>query len=141
METLRFFLGSGWLIVWYLAFYALAVIPCLLFLGYFRRSRKFGPGEGLMVSYAVASTLLLLASIINAFLFAGTFGSYWLLAYPAAMLGMVGLLALFRVFVMRCITRDLFARKYSWAMHGMVFVLVYINLYTLWVVQHVQLAA
>jgi hypothetical protein len=135
MNTLHFFLGTGWLVAWYLAFYALVVIPCLLFLGFFRRSRRFGAGEGLMLTYSLGSTLLLLASVINAFLFAGTLKSHWLLTYPAALLGMIGLLALFRIFAVRCITRERYTRWHSWAMHGMVYSLVYLNLYSLWFVQ------
>ena len=136
MNTFHFFLGNGWISPWYLVFYVLGLIPSLLFLGFFRRSRTFGPGEGLAVTYSIGSTLLFLLSSINGFLLAKGLSFTSEFKYPLILLSVGGAVVLFRLFTLRCIKLDLFDRKHSWMLHLFVFSLLFLNLYSLWIFQN-----
>lgn len=64
MPPIDFLFGDGWLRAWYLLFYA-GMIPTYMFLRLLRRPKDKRRRESLLLTYALASTLLLLFSLLH----------------------------------------------------------------------------
>jgi hypothetical protein len=133
---LRFFLGDGWLTIWYVVFYVLGVLPMLLFLGYVRRTKFSSSTEGLVLTYGISSLLLTVLSAINGLLLASALPIRSFLKYPlaaaAVTIFLFGFWSLTSLLLKMRINRG---RPTPPFIYALILLLLYVNLGVLWIAQ------